>query len=357
MTPAIFINPENVFPAQNLKGKFCLSPFVQVSINPEGEVGICGCQRWQPTVIGNIFSDSLQNLLSGHVAQRIRQSIIDGTYIYCHPERCGILRTNSLNEYGTLPETVKWAVEDSTRYLVPHHITLAMDRTCNLSCPSCRKTVIKNTIQDKEKQKELSDLVRKNLFGVPTDKEIELTMDTNGDVFASPFLLDFLQGLSSQDFPNLKIDLLSNGLLAEQRWERMGEMQNHVKKITISYDAAEAQTYEQLRRGGKWDELLQAMSWLKQKKKQNGMQFNARMVVQRANYKQMKDFYVLSKSFDCDTVQFQRIMNYGTFTKDELMYLDVCDSRSDLYHDLLNSLQQVIDLPDALFWHGIPKFS
>ena len=135
------INPLNIFPPKNLKGKYCLSPFVQVNINNNGEVGICGCSTWQPTTIGNIFKNSLQDLLSGTVAQKIRESIIDGTYIYCHPNKCGILRSNSLNEYETLPTDVKWAVNDSSRFLVPRHVVLAMDSTCNLSCPSCRHEI------------------------------------------------------------------------------------------------------------------------------------------------------------------------------------------------------------------------
>ena len=351
------IIPVNIFPPKNLKGKYCLSPFVQVNIIGNGGVGICGCDSWQPTLVGNIFKDSLQDLLSGTVAQKIRESIIDGTYIYCHPDRCGILRSNSLNEYETLPTDVKWAVEDPSRFLTPRHIVLSMDDTCNLWCHSCRHAVRKNTDENKEKQKILSSIVSKNLFGTPTDDYLELTLDASGDVFSSPFLLDFLNNIPSKDFPNLNIDLLSNGLLCEDRWHRMGDMQNHVKKITISYDAACAETYEVLRRGGKWSQLMQSLEWLKNKKDENGMKFNARMVVQKENYKEMLDFYKLSKSFNCDSVQFQRIVNWGTFSNDEFNQIDICAEQSEFYHDLIANLKSVINLPDTEFWHGIPKIS
>ena len=161
------IIPVNIFPPQTLKGKYCLSPFVQININEHGGVGICGCASWQPTTIGNIFENSLQDLLSGTVARQIRESIIDGTYIYCHPDRCGILRSNGLNDYETLPAEVKWAAEDSSRFLIPRHIVLSLDSTCNLWCPSCRQQVHKNSYETKEKQKILSSIVSKNLFGTP----------------------------------------------------------------------------------------------------------------------------------------------------------------------------------------------
>jgi MoaA/NifB/PqqE/SkfB family radical SAM enzyme len=349
--------PVITFPAQNLKGKYCLSPFVQINIDTDGHVGICGCATWQPTRIGNIFEHSLTDLLSGTMAQRIRQSIIDGTYTYCDPDKCGILKTNGLNTAETLSSQVAWAVEDSVRFLVPHHITLSMDRTCNLWCPSCRHAVLKNNYKTKEQQTQLSALVARNLFGTPTDQRIVLTLDTGGDLFASAFMLDFLANIPSKDFPNLEIDILSNGLLCEDRWHRMGDMQDHVKKITVSYDAAEAKTYEKLRRGGAWSNIMQAMRWLQGKKAQNGMQFNARMVVQRANYKEMQDFYDLSKSFGCDSVQFQRIVNWGTFTRDQFAQIDVYHKDSDLYADAMAQLELVSGLPDTEFWHGMPKIS
>lgn len=344
-----------LFTPKQLKGKYCLSPFVQIYINTTGEVGLCGCSTWQPTPIGNIFEHRLQDLLAGEIAQNIRKSIIDGTYIYCHHERCGLLRTQQLNSYETLPEMVKWAVEDPARFSMPHHIALGLDNTCNLFCPSCRHQIIKNTDATKEKQQELSKLLTKNLFDLPTDKRIVLTLDTSGDVFSSPMLLDFLNGISSENFPNLEIDLVSNGLLAQDRWHRLGAMQNHVKQITVSYDSPDPATYEKLRRGGTWENLVRNLTWLQNKKKENNMRFNARMVVQRDNYTQMSQFYNFSKQFDVDEVQFQRILNFGTFTSAELKKVDVFSPHSEKYNDAVEQFKQVKDLPNAVFWNGFPN--
>ena len=69
----------------------------------------------------------------------------------------------------------------------------------------------------------------------------------------------------------------------------------------------------------------------------------------------MLDFYSLSKSFNCDTVQFQRLLNWGTFTTEQFAELDVCNPDSPLYRDVLNFVRQVAGYPDAYFWHGMPK--
>jgi MoaA/NifB/PqqE/SkfB family radical SAM enzyme len=346
----------NTFPAQQLKGKYCLSPFVQVNIDSNG-VGICGCRSWQPTVIGNIFENSLEELLAGPTAQNIRKSIIDGTYTYCHPTRCGILRSGNLNDYDSLPLEIKQSVdeEDPTRFSMPHHIVIALDNTCNLFCPSCRHRVIKNNDEIQKKQQELAKKLTKNLFGTPTDQKIELTLDTSGEVFASPLLLDFLSNISTKDFPNLEIDLLSNGLLAQDRWHRLGDMQNHVTRITVSYDSPDPVTYEKLRRGGEWNNLVKSLTWLKHKKKENGMAFKVRMVVQKDNYKQMKQFYEFSQRFDVDEVQFQRIVNWSTFTTEQFLEVDIFNETSDHYNDALECLKEVNHLKNTVFWHGIPK--
>jgi sulfatase maturation enzyme AslB (radical SAM superfamily) len=285
------MQPIILFSKKQLQGKYCLSPFIQLNVSSQGKVGICGCSVWQPTMVGNIFENTLSEILAGDTAKKIRQSIIDGTYQYCNEKTCGILYSQNLNSYETLSPEVKWAIEDNSRFLTPHHIVIGLDRTCNLWCPSCRHQVVKNSDEENERNQQLATLLSKNLFDQPTDKFIELTLDVSGEVFASPLLINFLNNVKSKDFPNLKIDIISNGILAPKRWHKLGEMQNHVHKITISYDAASKEIYEKLRRGGNWEDILVALEWLKNKKQENGMEFNTRMVVQKNNYQQMKNFY------------------------------------------------------------------
>jgi MoaA/NifB/PqqE/SkfB family radical SAM enzyme len=353
--PTWKLNKTKTFPEKNLKGKYCLSPFVQVNITNNGEVGLCGCSTWQPTSIGNIFEHSLPDLLANATAKNIRESIADGTYIYCDAGRCGLLRTGNLNDYDSLPPDVKTGIADTAKFVMPHHIVLGLDMTCNLYCPSCRHNITKESKKNQEKQQILSTLLTKNLFSTPTDKRIVLTLDVSGELFASPFLMDFVKNISSKDFSNLELDVLSNGLLAKDRWHRLGEMQNHVKQIAVSYDSPDPETYEKLRRGGKWDRLITNLRFLQDKKKETGMTFNVRMVVQKDNYQQMKQFYDFSQQFDVDQVQFQRIMNWGTFSPSQFLNsIDVFDTKSPFYNDALNHLKQVSDLPNTVFWHGLP---
>ena len=346
--------PIKRFPKKNLKGKYCLAPFVQLNVGPD-HVGLCGCMQWLPTSIGSIFDNDLDSLLSNNIAQDIRKSIIDGTYEFCDAEKCGLIREGNLNDYETLPPEVKWAIEDPTRYKKPFHIVLSIDETCNLTCPSCRHNVLKNDDEVTEKNISTSKILSNNLLGVPTDHRIELTLDTLGDVFASPMQLNFLNSINIQDFPNLEIDLITNGLLAKRRWDRMGDAQHRVSRVTVSYDSPNPNTYERLRRGGKFTDLIENLIFLKEKKQENGMQFKVRMVVQKENYQQMLDFYEFSQQFDVDEVQFQRIVNWGTFSLDEFNEVDVFNPKSDNYDQAIEEFKRVANLPNTVFWHGFPK--
>ena len=108
------------FPNKNLAGKYCLAPFIQVAIDIHGDVRLCGCESWLPTIIGNIFRSNIVEILSGTPAQTIRQSIINGSFEYCNENTCGIIRHGHLNEIDTLPPKVRWQVEDSARYVIPY---------------------------------------------------------------------------------------------------------------------------------------------------------------------------------------------------------------------------------------------
>jgi MoaA/NifB/PqqE/SkfB family radical SAM enzyme len=293
--------------------QYCLSPYVSIAVDIDGKVSLCGCAEWQPSVIGNIFDQSLEQLLNSEHAQKIRSSIANGSYIYCNQNTCGIINNQQLNNRDSLPPEVVPLIADSTKWIMPHEIILAGDLTCNLSCPSCRTRVIRLEDQQRQSQQDLGRILAQNLFKTPSDRYISLTMSTSGEVFASPFLLQFLSSIDTAQFPNLNLKLQTNGLLAPRNWSRMGAAADHVSQITVTFDAAIPDTYHQLRRGGHWEDLLTSLEFFQQKKKDTGMRFYTRMVVQQANWREINEFYQLSRSYQADRVEYTRITDWGTY--------------------------------------------
>lgn len=341
------------FPPKQLAGKICLSPFVSIEVTYLGTVRLCGCNAWMPITVGNLFDTSISELLGSTLAQDIRRSIADGSYIYCNADTCGAIRNNIFNDASNLPPSVQWQLEDTRRWTMPHEIFFAGDVTCNLSCPSCRTEVQLTTEDERERQEELGQKLKQNLFPLPTDQTIRLHLSTSGELFASPMLLRFVNSINSNDFPNLKICIQTNGLLMPQRWHRLGDMINHVEKITITVDAARASTYEKLRRGGKWRDMQHALAWTQARCSEKGIKMHLRMIVQFDNYKEIVEFYDMAHQFGADCIEYARLHNWGTFSDDEFAKLDVFEHTHPLNSDAQAHLDQVKDQLDVLLFGGL----
>lgn len=286
---------------------------MSISIDINGNVSLCGCLGWLPTTIGNLLQTSLQDMLKSTLAQDIRQSVISGSYEYCNEKTCGVINNNQLNTIDTLPVNILPLLQDSTMFVLPYEISIAGDLTCNLSCPSCRTHVIKTSPDQIENQQSLGKILSQNIFTTPTSQKINLTLSTSGELFASARLLSFVSSIDLDNFPNVTLKVQTNGLLCERNWHKLGMAQSRVNHLTITFDAARAETYEVLRRGGTWKELIAAMEFLSNKKKQTGMIFNTRMVVQQQNYKEMLEFYNLSLEYAADRVEFVRLTDWHTY--------------------------------------------
>ena len=350
---AVYIPIQNtttqLFQEKKLTGKYCASPFISIEIDSDGRVRMCACASWMPTTIGNIFDASLIDLLNSSLAQSVRQSIRDGNYRYCNEQLCGTMTNNDLVEFDRLPVLVKPIIHDPTKFVFPYEIFLAGDTTCNLSCPSCRKTVIKHTDDQTKRLEALGETVYKNLFGVPTDQPLTLTLSTSGELFASPLLLKLIEKLDNDCFPNLRLSIQTNGLLAPKNWHRLGNLEKQIKMVTVSIDAVAAITYEKLRRGGTWSNLLRSMQFLQEKKAQCNFQLVTRMVVQKSNLDEMVDFYQFSKSFSADLVEYTRLTNWGTWTQQEFAQNDVGAPEHTQYQTLLEKFSILKNKNDIWF--------
>ena len=296
---------------KKLQGKICLTPYISVNIHLDGSVALCGCTAWQPSIVGNIFHETLPEILSNQFSTAIRGSIAQGTYDYCDDRKCGLIASNNLNTRDNTPPRVLEILDDPNRWIMPYDITLAGDETCNLSCPSCRRQVKINSPGEAQRNEEIGAKLTRAIFCGSSDHDMRLHVSTTGELFASPMLLRFVNDIPVENFPNLRLSIQTNGLLAPDRWHRLGRMQDRVSSITVTMDAARPATYERLRRGGKWADILGAMQWLQNKKTENGMKFNNRMVVQRDNYQEMLEFYELSQAFNVDTVEYCRLLDFG----------------------------------------------
>jgi MoaA/NifB/PqqE/SkfB family radical SAM enzyme len=349
------INPSVIkkFPKKSLQGKICLSPFVSVEVNIDGDVRLCGCSGWMPFTVGNIFKETIDQILSNVHSQDIRRTIADGTYEYCNEINCGVLQHGALNNVEHLSPVIQELVKNPNQYIMPHEISIAGDSTCNLSCPSCRKSVIKNNEQNQTRNIELGNILRANLFSIPTNNTIRLHVSTSGEIFASPLLLSFINSIVVDDFPNLELCIQTNGLLMERNWHRLGVMQDRVSKITITTDAACASTYEKLRRGGNWNDLQKSLAWISEKKKNTNMLLHLRMIIQHDNYNEITEFYQQADALGADVIEYSRLSDWKTYSSDEFAHHDIFSQQHPLYDQAQSRLNDIKHLPKVFLYGGL----
>jgi pyruvate-formate lyase-activating enzyme len=341
------------FSPKNFVNKICLEPFRTIEIDIKGNVGICGCAAWLPTRVGNMFRQSIGEILGSDLAQDIRASISRGSYDYCNAVTCNIISSNQLIETESLGEHYQHAVAHPETWMMPQEIYLSGDATCNLTCPSCRTEVFKINEDQIDEQLRLGQILKDNLFTDSSDQSIALHVSTTGEVFASALLLNFLNSIEPEKFPNLRLWLQTNGLLAPRFWNKLGSMANRVDNITVTVDAARGDTYEKLRRGGKWADILEALEWIKNKKIENGMSLHLRMVVQRDNIDQLLEFYELGQNYLADQIEYVRIASWFTYSEQEFKDIDIFDIDHPDRDRAMAKLEQIRSLPNVWLAGGL----
>ena len=115
---------------------YCAAPWRGLHINPRGDVKTC-CAG-DPNMLGNLNSQSIEQILHGPVMQEIRQSIRQGQpHAYCYncvqAERYGRSERNWHNDVNPDFDIATADVSEHE----PTLIDVRWNTTCNLSCNYC----------------------------------------------------------------------------------------------------------------------------------------------------------------------------------------------------------------------------
>lgn len=304
------------------KGLFCSKPFsyLEVANHPvRGDLFVC-CPGWLPVSLGNLATQSVSELWNGPRARQIRASVFDGSFRYCN-EHCPYLHTIT-GPVQRLEDIVDPKMLDIIAHkreelpFGPSVVNAAFDRSCNLSCPSCR---VEHVIETEA----ASDIValQKSIERDALKDASTLYVTGSGDPFGSPYFFRWLRSIDLEAFPLVKLHLHTNAILwTEQRWLKLpSNVRERVESCEISIDAARSTTYSINRRGGDWEVLLQNLEFVSRLRR-NGplrtMKFH--MVVQENNFAEMPEFVELGRRFGADIVYFSHLVDWGTFEHGEI---------------------------------------
>ena len=301
----------------HLKKYVCPLPYERFDIGPDGGVMVC-CGHWLPTSIGNFMSDPIDGILNSERAQKIRKSVTDGSYKYCNHLDCGAMIQETLptREQLTLPRTREAVEKQTYRLEGVDQVMFAFDQSCNLSCPSCRTgRIIEKVSESTEKAKAVEE---KLLPLLPTLRV--LNINPAGELFASKPSRKLLELIDDERCPNLRLDIISNGtLFSEQEWNKFPGIHNKVRSIRISIDAACKETFEKLRRLGKYEPFLENMRFLSRLRTDNIVgELKFSFTYQLDNFREMPDFIAFCEEMRADFAIFERLQNIAFSDKEFL---------------------------------------
>jgi hypothetical protein len=303
---------------------FCDRPFrwLEVSgVRLRGEAHLC-CPSWLDLPVGDLSRQTVEEVWNGPVAQQIRASILDGSFRHCDASRCPFLASK------VAPVRRRDEVDDPELRLVldrgltvlpwgPREINCAFDRSCNLSCPSCRNDLIVEKGAAADEIGAIGERLRTE--ALPDARVLYVT--GSGDPFGSPFFRGWLQDMSAADVHGLeRIHLHTNAQLWTRRaWERLpAHVRERVKTCEISVDAASDATYAENRRGGRFETLLENLELVAELRRAGPLGWvGLSFVVQENNFVEMPAFVALAQRFGFDLVMFNKILNWGTFSASE----------------------------------------
>lgn len=319
---------------------------------PKGDVFLC-CPNWLEIPVGNIRqSDSFEEIWNGEKAQEIRRSILSGSFVHCNHSVCPFLQsmTGTVKRIGDVNDKELLGIirNELTRLPSgPKEVRCSYDKSCNLSCPTCRTEVI---IENNYKQ-EIEEIQIRLQEEALKDTHL-LSITGSGDPFASPFNRKWLQSMRRESMPHLKnLHIHTNAQLwTRDMWSTLpDEIRRLVKTTEISIDAACPSTYSFNRRGGSFERLLENLEFISALRQEGPLNaVTISMVVQENNFREMPDFVRLGMQFKFDVVSFGRIMNWGTFSAEEYARRAIHLDSHPKHQDLLDVLQdQVFHEPIA----------
>lgn len=319
--------------------KFCEYPFryIEVSTRSDGSTPCYTCcPTILPNVVGDLSESSLTDIWNSDEYIKIRESILDGSFRYCNHDLCPEIQSGAVVRHSSLLDGELWDIVKNKKTFLdygPKIINLAYDKTCNLSCPSCRDQFIVENSPLHDKKLELT--TQRILEGAGDAERIIAC--SSGDPFSSKHYQKLLTQLNFTQHEHLKIQIVTNGVLFdEERWNSISNIHGRIEMICISIDASNEATYNVVRRGGNWNRLMKNLEFISKLRSEGEIPFvRLDFVVQNANYREMPAFIDMCESLNFDQVFFQKIVNWGSFSDSQFLehavYLeDHCDHQNFL---------------------------
>lgn len=133
--------------------KFCVIPFVQLELQPKGDVYVC-CHSENPEELGNLKETSFVDIWNSEQLKAFQQKILDGKIdelehcadcLACEDKGMTSWRMVENENWG---ETTKLMEEGNRELEFPKSLSLRFSNVCNFSCRTCKPATSTGWFED-----------------------------------------------------------------------------------------------------------------------------------------------------------------------------------------------------------------
>ena len=271
------------------KIKVCEFAYERVEINGfTGDVSFCCPAFTKIQSIGNIKNQSFQEIWNGEIAQKIRQSMIDGNFKYCYIDKCCSNEELLIEISPKITNKANW----------PKIVELAPSSICNARCIMCRDVY---KLDPAEKEKGFYDkMLPKYLEILKYAKYMNLNQC--GEALACPHCKKLIQETIKIN-PNIKIGILSNGKNCNLKTFNDYGILNNIYWVQCSIHATTKKTYDKIVKDSDFKIIKENLQWLSELKKARHIErITMNFVVMSYNFKEIPKFIKWAKKldFECD---------------------------------------------------------
>jgi sulfatase maturation enzyme AslB (radical SAM superfamily) len=287
-----------------MKKFVCSHPWTHFEINnPNGDVTMC-CDN--NTVLGTVADGtSVRDVWNGEGFQNIRKRMRDeGAHAIC-PHTCPVLNGGKshqeMNWHGDMAEEslarqnaelneVELADGKLALESLPRWMRFTYSYLCNLDCYHCyqREDAVSKVKLPQSFMDEIKEMA----------PYFQVVFPFGGEPFLFKPVLEFID--DAQVDAGCRYFFVTNATLLNDRiFKTLRERE--IGMMAVSLDAADAETFDELRvrgRTGSWDDVITNLEKLKEFKKEKNFYFPISMTLNTRNFDQVETFVDLCLKYD-----------------------------------------------------------
>lgn len=213
---------------------------------------------------------------------------------------------NKFLEKMTLVMRTSYALHKPTR------VQIEPTNKCNLNCPQCGRKSI-------DREKNVGNLNKEEFYNIikqfPEIKYIDLY--GLGEPLISPIFFDMVKKLKER---GAKISVTSNAtIISDSVADNI--IYNNIDDFNISVDGAKKESYEKLRIGAKFENVLNNIKKISNKRNDKNKKYpilSISMVLTKYNIDELLDYIRMGKSLGVDVVHIQDLNSIWSTTNFEI---------------------------------------